>query len=199
MADVLNDPSQQRVVIRELTPHYLLPDDVAKDSTEIFVAGIRHERPRICHHADKPREQTGVRESFQLGRDPFLLIEEPPGAAVLQLARSLSILEAPDERCQLKCVPRVHVVDDHLRQSVFLREQVEVGREMLALRKVANGVITGICSKRAPGHGVHVALRAKMQLLGPSFFGVEATKKKHHEGSKLDSLLSSDGLAFARS
>src|ERR1700726_64709 len=66
VADVLNEPTQQRIVIRQLTPHHLLPDDVAKDATEIFVAGIRHERPRIGHHADKPREQTGVRESFKL-------------------------------------------------------------------------------------------------------------------------------------
>src|ERR1700687_5235601 len=69
---------------------------------------------------------------------------------------------------------------------------------MLALRKVANRVITGICSKRAPGHGVHVALRAQVQLLGPSFFGVEAAKEKHHEGSELNALLRRDGLAVAR-
>lgn len=60
IADVLNEPSQQPVVIGQLTPHHVLPDDVAKNSTEIFVARVRHERPRIGHHADKPREQAGV-------------------------------------------------------------------------------------------------------------------------------------------
>jgi len=39
-----------------------------------------------------------------------------------------------------KCVPRVHVIQDHLRQSVLLREHVEVCAEMGALREITNGI-----------------------------------------------------------
>src|SRR5271165_4497530 len=202
VADVLNEPSQQRIVLRQFTLHDITPDDVAQDAAEVFVAWVRHERARVGDHADEAREQAGVRESVELRGDALLLVEEPPGAAKLNFAGTVSILKAAGQGCELKVVGGVQVVQDHLRQGVFPGEQIEVGSEMPGLGEIADGVVTSVCSELAAGRGVHVAQGAQVQLFGPGFFSIEAAEEKHHEGRKLDAFIyddgPGDGFPFAR-
>src|SRR5438477_1946384 len=197
VADVFNHATQQRIIVGQFPPRHVLPNDVAKHPPKILVPRIRHERSRIGHHAYKTRQEASIRESVDLLRDALLLIEEPPRRSVLKLARFpsvllLSILEGANQSGELKCVLRIHVVYDHLRQRVLPSEQVEVGGEALALGKITNGVIARIGPKRPPRGGIHVTKSAQMQLLCPSFLGVQPAKKKHHERSKLHALIRSD-------
>ena len=60
---------------------------------------------------------------------------------------------------------------------------------MGGLGEIADRVVTGVWSEFAARGGVHVAQGAQVQLLGPTFFGIEAAEEKHHEGRKLGALV----------
>jgi hypothetical protein len=196
VADILDEPAQEGVVVRQFAARNLLSEDVAEDAPEVLMARVRHEGAGVGDHADETREQAGIRQRIDLRGDALLLIEEPPGAAVLDFARFLALLKATGQSRELKCVGGVHVVQNDLGESVLLREQVEVSAEMLRLRKIADRIETGIGSKLAAGSGVHVAEGTEVKLFGPAFFGVEAAEEKHHEGCKLDLVLGANGPAF---
>ena len=51
----------------------------------------------------------------QLPLDPFLLIQKPPAAPELNLARRRAVLKAADRRRERKIVDRIVVVDDRAR------------------------------------------------------------------------------------
>ena len=73
------------------------------------MARIRHERARVCDHADESRQQARIRKRLDLPVDAVLLIEEPPCAAVLNLPRRFSILEASDQAGEWKGVGRIEL------------------------------------------------------------------------------------------
>src|ERR1035438_2270622 len=198
IADVLDQPAEQSVIIRQFAAHYVFPDDVAKHPPEILVPRIRHKRSGVRDHPNETRQQADIRQSVDLRRDALLLVQEPPRAAVLDFPRPLSTLKTADQRRELKCVGRVHVVNDHLRQGILLLEQVEVRGEMSGLGKITNRVVTSVGSKPASRSRVQVAQSAQMQLLGPSFLLIKEAEEKHHERCELAPLIFTDRLLLAR-
>jgi hypothetical protein len=60
VTDVLDESSQEFLVIGEITANHILPNQVAKDAPEIFVTWIGHKRARVGHHANEPRQQARV-------------------------------------------------------------------------------------------------------------------------------------------
>ena len=61
-------------------------DQVAEHAAEILVARVGHERARVGQHADEAREQAAVGQRVHLPFHAFLLVEEPPAGAELDLA-----------------------------------------------------------------------------------------------------------------
>ena len=76
------------------------------------------------------------------------LIEEPPGAAVLHLARHRAVLEVADHRREQLVVARVQVVEDRLGQLVGLVEAGRGSAPAAAPREVADGVEAGVRAER---------------------------------------------------
>src|SRR5215831_3469620 len=129
VTEVLDHPSDERIVVRQLAAIDVGGDEIAEHAAEVLVARIRHERSRIGHHADESRQQAGVRQRVELPADAVLLVKEPPTAAELNLSGHGAVLEIADHRRERVVVRRIEVVDDDLRQRAFSGEPVEVACE----------------------------------------------------------------------
>ena len=143
-------------------------------------------------------EQAVVRQRVQLPLHRFLLIEEPPAAAELDLARDAAVLEIPDHRRERVVVGRVQVVDDRLRQRVVLLEAIEIPAERVNLRQIADRVVAGVAAERLQRARVRVAARAEVQLLRPALLGVEMAEEHHDVRRERLALLGRRGLSGAR-
>ena len=57
IADVFNHPVQSFLVVREQALLDIIAKQVAKQTAEILMAGIREERAAVCQHTDKAAQQ----------------------------------------------------------------------------------------------------------------------------------------------
>ena len=76
--------------------------------------------------------------------DPFLLVEKPPPAAELHLARDRAILKIAHGSGENVIIRRVDVIDDGLGQGVFPLQQVQIGAESGGLFPIADTVVARV-------------------------------------------------------
>ena len=133
------------------------------------MARIREEAARVGDHPHEAREQAHVREGAELRLDAVLLVEEPPGGAVLHLARDGAVLEVADHGREELVVARVQVVEDRLGQLIALVEAVQEAASAARLLEVADGVAAHVRARASARQArVDVALGAQVELLHPS-------------------------------
>src|SRR5690606_20067091 len=143
-AEVLDEPADEAEIGRKQAALDLGPEEPAQQATEVLVARVREEAPRVGEHPDEAREEPHVRERVDLPAHPVELIEEPPRAAVLELPRNRAVLEVADNRGEELVVARVQVVEDRLREAAGRVEPIEEPCERPRHLEVADRVGAGI-------------------------------------------------------
>ena len=103
----------------------------------------------------------------------------------MDLAGNRAVLKIPDHRGKHIVVRRIQIVDDRLGQQVVGIQFVQIGRERLGLREVADGIKACVRPKLREQADVVVAQGAEVKLLRPAAFGVEMAEEHHHERRKL--------------
>src|ERR1700690_698894 len=89
--NIPHHPPNQALIPRQLPTLHLRPQQIAQHPSKIFMPRKRHERPRVGHHADKPRQQPGIRQRLHLPLHRFLLVQKPPPAAQLNFPRRFPV------------------------------------------------------------------------------------------------------------
>src|SRR5690606_14164943 len=120
---------------------------------------------RVGEHADELREKPELGQRVKLHFHTFLLIEEPPAGAELDLARSGAVLEVADHRTENVVVGWIEVIEDDLGQLVVAVECVEVTRKSARLRKVSDRVHPGVGPNAFEQAAVVVAQGSEVELL----------------------------------
>ena len=113
-ADALYDLLKAGVVVGIFAVFYPLADQITQYSAEVVVAGIAQERAGVGEHADEVAQQTQVSQRNHLLFHTGLVVVEPPGRAVLDLAGQLAALETADQCTQLCIVNGVQRVQNGL-------------------------------------------------------------------------------------
>lgn len=137
------------------------------------MSGVGHEGARVGEHAEEFGEEADVGEGVDLPLHAFFLIDEPPGAAELDL-------EIAGHCCKGVVVDGIHVVENHFGQGFLGIETVEIRAEPGDLRPIADGIEASVGSDFLEASGIGGAVGSEVELLGPAFFGVELTEEQHH-------------------
>src|SRR5205085_5147073 len=119
----------------------------------------------------------GIGECIELPLDALFLIEKPPGAAKLDLAGPAALVKIRCHSGNGIVVTRIYVIQDDLRQGIFLLQLVKVSPKGCRLRPVTHGIKSGIRAERLETARVGVAPRSQVQLLGPSFLAVQMAEE----------------------
>lgn len=125
VADILNHRANQVEVGGQDAAIHLTAQQITEDAAEVFVPRVGKEGTAVGQHADEQAQQAMVGERFELPLHPVLLIEKPPAAAELHLARRRAVLEVADHRRQDIIHRRIEVVDDRLGQPSLPVEAIE--------------------------------------------------------------------------
>ena len=149
------------------------------------MARVAHEGPGIGDHADEAREQAEVGEGVELPFHAFLLVEEPPPGAVLDLAGDGAILKVTDHGGEDVVIRRIEIVEDGLGQAIVGIEAVQVGGQGLGLREIADGIEAGVGSELGEETAVVIAQRTEVELFDPAALGVEVAEEHHQVGGEL--------------
>ena len=197
MADGSYERIKQVSITRKETLFRFVAENVAKDSPEIFMAGIAHETSGIREHADEAAQQTATGEGIELHFDAVLLVEKPPSASKLDFAGDGSILKIANHGGEGVVVGGVEVVEDRAREIAVALENVEIAGQRLDLREVSDAVEAGIGAQIFQRPCVVSPQRAQMELLGPPLGAVEAAEKNHQIASKAFLFLVRRRLALA--
>ena len=88
ITNILNDLANEFKIRGHLAIFYHLAEEIAKNSSEIVVAGVGEERAAVGKHSDECRDVSGCREVKEVSLHTDLVVKEPPGRAVLNLAAS---------------------------------------------------------------------------------------------------------------
>src|SRR5215472_12519821 len=142
---------------------------------------IRHEGAGIGDHANEGGEQPAIRKRIQLPLHRLFLVEKPPAAAKLDLTGHSPILKIADHGGESIIVCRVSVINNHLGKGAGMIQSVKVGSQRLYLWPISYRIKSFVPSHAAHHSPVHVAVGAKMQLLGPSFLRIQMPEKNHQK------------------
>ena len=148
------------------------------------MACVGEETAGIGQHADKPADQTQLRECLQLPFHTLPLVEMPPSAAELDLACDASVLEISGHGCQHVVVGGVEIIEYHFGKLVGALQGIHIPCKGSCLRGVADGVVSGVRSEKCVHPGIRVPDSTQVQLFGPSAGGVEMAEVEHHEPSE---------------
>ena len=143
-ADTLNNLLQGSVDIGIFTVLHPVTNQVAEDATEVVMTGIAQERAGIGEHADEIAQQTQIGQGLHLIFHTDLVVVEPPGGAVLDLAGDLGTLETADQSAQLGIVRGIQGVEDGLGASAVLLQRTEELGDITAAGVLRDGIHTGI-------------------------------------------------------
>ena len=91
----------------------------AQYAAEVLVTGVAEKAAGVGEHTDKVAQQAEICETYKLIPHALLVVVEPPGTAVLQLACHLCALERADDRIDKRIVGGVEAVDDCAGQLVL--------------------------------------------------------------------------------
>ena len=162
------------------------------------MARIGHEGARIGKHAHEARQQPHIGKRVHLQLHALFLIQEPPAAAELHLARRFPVLEVADHGGEGVVVHRVDVIEDGLRQGALLVEAVQEIAERIGLPPVAHGVEAGVGPDLLQQAGVVAAAGAQVQLHGPAVLRIQPAQEQHHAGGEPDLFVQRGRLPGAR-
>ena len=124
-ADALDDLLQSLLIVGILAILDPLADQVAQDAAEVVVAGVAQEAAAVGEHAHEVAQQAQVGQALHLVLHADLLVVEPPGRTVLDLAGHLAALEAAQDGADLLVVGGVQAVDDGLGALVGVVQGAE--------------------------------------------------------------------------
>ena len=108
-ADALDDLLQSLLVVGILAIFDPLADDVAQDAAEVVVAGVAQEAAAVGQHTDEVAQQAQAGQTGHLLFHADLVVVEPPGGTVLDLARNLAVLEAAQNGADLLVVSGIQI------------------------------------------------------------------------------------------
>ena len=86
VADVFHHAVEAFFVIGKQSLLHIIAQQIAEQSAEIFMTGIRQERATVGQHTHEATQQSKHREGIHLAGHAIELIVEPPTAAKLNLA-----------------------------------------------------------------------------------------------------------------
>ena len=109
-----------------------------------------------------------------------------------------AVLKIADHRGEGVVVRRIQIINDRLRQQVVGIQLVQIRRERLRLRKIADGIEARVRSELLEQAVVVIAQRAEVKLLRPAALGVEMAEEHHHERGELRMFQRRNRLALAR-
>ena len=168
---------QHGFVIGKLSLLHPRSQQIAKDSAEIFMPGIRQEAAGIGEHANKASQKRNGSQTRQLILHAVLGIVEPPGGAMLHLPLYPFALEGSGQRVQHGIIVGVQRVQNSFREAVFLIQIIQKGCQGYAAIAGADAVIAAIRSQAAKSARVGVAKSAIMKLHHPAAGGVLFSQK----------------------
>ena len=125
---------------------------------------VAEEGAGVCEHTDEVAQKTQVCQGDHLLFHAGLVVIEPPGRAVLDLAGDGAILEAADQCAQLCVVGRIQRIQD---SSGALACHVQGGqklRDIAAAGVLGDSVHTGVGTHRLEDPLIVVAQAGVMQL-----------------------------------
>ena len=143
-ADAFHDLLEGGIDVGVLTVFYPVTDEVAHNATEIVVTGVTQEGAGVGKHADEITQQAQTCQGLHLLFHANLVIVEPPGRTVLDLAGNLGALEAADECAQLGIVSRIQRVQDGLGALTGLFQSGQKLGDVATAGVLGNGIHTGV-------------------------------------------------------
>ncbi len=151
-------------------------EEIAQDAPKVFVSWIREKTTAIGQHPDEASENAEMRKGVYLPLHRFFLIEEPPTAAELHLARESSVLEVAEHRREGVVIRRVEVVEDDLWEFIRRIESIKIALNRFHADAFTDGIEAGIRPESFELAAAVVAQRPEVELLSPTAFCRPATK-----------------------
>ena len=149
------------------------------------MSGVGKKTPGIGQHTDKVREQSEVCKGGHLCDDSRLVIVEPPGTSVLDLAHGFRSLETADDACNRLIIIWIQRIQNRLWKAVRSFESIQKISGLGTWCIVIDTVITGVWTKFCIHCFVIVALAAIMDLHYPVSSVVFSCDKLHECHLKL--------------
>ena len=78
VADVFDHLTQELAVVRQQTLLHIVAQQVAENTTEVFMTRIAQERTAVGKHTNKATQQAKYRKSVHLTNHTVHLVVEPP-------------------------------------------------------------------------------------------------------------------------
>ena len=144
------------------------------------MARVGEETAGISEHTDETAEKSEGRQGVHLLAHTVLLIEKPPGCAILHLSRNSAIVECVGHGREHFGVLRVEVVEYGLSEFIFVGEIAEESVTGSRNRFVVNGVETRVRAEFLEHPAVVVSVGTYVELLGPSAFAVHGRKVEQY-------------------
>ena len=160
-ADALDDLLQSLLVVGILAILDPLADDVAQDAAEVVVAGVAQEAAAVGQHTDEVAQQAQAGQTGHLLFHADLVVVEPPGGTVLDLARNLAVLEAAQDGADLGVIAGVQAVDDGLGALVGVVQSAQQACDLAAAGGSVDHVEAGVGAQQA----VHLAVDAAQAVV----------------------------------
>ena len=130
------------------------------------MAGVAQEAAAVGEHAHEVAQQAQVGQALHLVLHADLLVVEPPGRTVLDLAGHLAALEAAQDGADLLVVGGVQAVDDGLGALVGVVQGAEQACDLAAAGGGVDHVKAGVGAQQGVHLAVHAAQAVVVQLHG---------------------------------
>src|ERR1035438_2418669 len=124
-ADVLHHSAHKRHIRGDLAAVHVRSEKVAKHAAEVLMPRVADKAPRIGQHPDEAAQKAQVGQGIDLPFHQILLVEKPPAASKLELARDRAVLEIADHRCEGVIIDRIYIVEDRPGKLVRGIERVQ--------------------------------------------------------------------------
>lgn len=192
VGDILHDLTENVVILGELSVLYPVADEIAEDSAEILMSGVRQEASGVGQHADEAGEISQVGEGNHLILHTGLVIVEPPCASLLNLGNGGGILETAEDGADGLIVVGIQAVEDGSGKLVGLNQCVQKVCHLRGRSVVVDAVVTGVGPQFLEHQSVIVALTAIVQLHSPAPLVVFSAHEEHESGLEFHFILSAE-------
>ena len=147
VADVLHHLAQGLHVVGILAVFHQLTKEVAQNAAEILVAGVAQEGAGVGEHTVEGAHGTQAHEADHLCLHAGLVVVEPPGGTLLNLAGDGSIgLECTNQRANHAVVGGVQGVENGLGQGILGFQLAQQLGKAGGIGLVVDGVVAGVCA-----------------------------------------------------
>ena len=131
-------------IIWKLAVFHPAADQIAEDASEVLVPGVAEEAARVSQHTDESRKIAVCGESRKLIDHALLMVIEPPGTSVLDLADTPACLKGAHHGHKSGIVVGIERIQDRSGQFPGIVQCAEKGREFPDGRRIANRVDAGV-------------------------------------------------------